>query len=318
MAEKIASAYVTSYGYADNDPPGYAIAYPTLHKGAGGRGTYADPITFASDRDDIAPGTRIYVPYLKKYFIMEDYCASAVENKNDGLWVDVWAGGTANSDVQALNRAENAITRESAQIIIDPTADHPVDLTPIFEEGTPGVSPRTPTRDTTDKIVNGTDRSETMNGTNGADIMSGEGGSDTLAGGANNDRLFGRTGDDTLMGGSGHDSLQGGTGSDQLWGGSGDDAFVFTNKMSIARDVIRDFVSGDDHIDLSRIDANAKTHKDDAFFLANDLTGKAGQIHVYNDGKRTFVDGDVDGDARADFHLTILGVHKLHASEFDF
>jgi hypothetical protein len=67
-------AYLTFYGYWDNTPPGSAIAYPQIHKTAGGTGTYADPITFATDKSELAPGTIIYVPRVEKYFIMEDDC----------------------------------------------------------------------------------------------------------------------------------------------------------------------------------------------------------------------------------------------------
>src|SRR5438094_683071 len=40
---------VTFYGWADNDPPGDGIAYPTRHTAAGGVGSYDDPITVATD-----------------------------------------------------------------------------------------------------------------------------------------------------------------------------------------------------------------------------------------------------------------------------
>ena len=74
------SFYVTLYGWPDNSPPGADIAYPknggypTLHNSAGGTGTYADPITYASDKSETPAGTKIYVPRVQKYFIMEDDC----------------------------------------------------------------------------------------------------------------------------------------------------------------------------------------------------------------------------------------------------
>jgi hypothetical protein len=42
---------------------------------------YSDPCTFATDADEIAPGTIIYVPSVKKYYIMEDECVEC-----DGDW----------------------------------------------------------------------------------------------------------------------------------------------------------------------------------------------------------------------------------------
>jgi len=71
---------VTFYGWADNSPPGNAIAYPanggqpTIHNAAGGTGTYADPITFATAPTEFSPGTRLYVPFIEKYVVMEDSC----------------------------------------------------------------------------------------------------------------------------------------------------------------------------------------------------------------------------------------------------
>lgn len=62
---------LTFYGARDNCPPGGTIAYPTPTRSeAGGLGTYEDPITYAGDKKATAPGTILYVPMLKKYFIM--------------------------------------------------------------------------------------------------------------------------------------------------------------------------------------------------------------------------------------------------------
>ena len=41
--------FMTLYGYADNSPPGRAIAHPCIHRLAGGTGTFEDPTTFATD-----------------------------------------------------------------------------------------------------------------------------------------------------------------------------------------------------------------------------------------------------------------------------
>ena len=60
----------------DNCPPGGDIAHPTIHKEAGGVGTYADPITFAGASKALPPGTIIYVhsAHVQRYAIMEDDC----------------------------------------------------------------------------------------------------------------------------------------------------------------------------------------------------------------------------------------------------
>jgi hypothetical protein len=134
-AESTAKVSVTLFGFADNDPPGTAIAHPIIHRGAGGTGTYDDPITFASNPARIAPGTRIYVPYLQKYFIMEDDCATAIKRGvRGGLLVDLWAGGTSRSNYQRLMAAESAHTRGTAEIIVNPSSNHPVNSTPLFRD----------------------------------------------------------------------------------------------------------------------------------------------------------------------------------------
>ena len=47
--EHSVQAFMTLYGWVDNSPPGRAIAHPCLHELAGGKGTYANPVTFATD-----------------------------------------------------------------------------------------------------------------------------------------------------------------------------------------------------------------------------------------------------------------------------
>src|SRR5262249_10264951 len=61
--------FMTFYGFHDNSPPGIDIAHPVIHSGAGGKGTFADPITFAvapEVQNVMKPGTRIYVPTFQK------------------------------------------------------------------------------------------------------------------------------------------------------------------------------------------------------------------------------------------------------------
>lgn len=67
---------MTFFGYPDNSPPGAGTAYDCggRHNIAGGRGTYTDPLTFASANSEYAPCELVYSPYLKKYLRMEDHC----------------------------------------------------------------------------------------------------------------------------------------------------------------------------------------------------------------------------------------------------
>jgi hypothetical protein len=130
------SMYCTLYGWLDNSPPGNAIAYPQIHSGAGGTGTFSDPVTFATDQAELAPGTVVYVSYMKKYFIMEDDCAQC-----DSDWsgshtrhIDMWAGGNGSSG-QALLDCEDSLT-EQANVIVSPPSNESVDTTPIFNSST--------------------------------------------------------------------------------------------------------------------------------------------------------------------------------------
>jgi hypothetical protein len=132
---------VTLYGWPDNTPPGGDIAYPVLHHSAGGTGTYADPVTFASDRSELPVGTRIYLPFLHRYFIMEDDCTECDKDWTghgpDGgprlHHVDLWAGGEGAHASRDVIHCEDDLTRESAAIIIDPPATEPVDTSPLFD-----------------------------------------------------------------------------------------------------------------------------------------------------------------------------------------
>jgi hypothetical protein len=127
--------YVTLYGALDNDPPGSAaIAYPQIHSQAGGTGTYSNPVTFATNRSELAPGTRVYYSYLKKYFIMEDDCAQCDSDWNSGKkrHIDLWAGNSNNSGILAC---EDKLTR-SGSVIVNPASNLTVDTTPIFNSST--------------------------------------------------------------------------------------------------------------------------------------------------------------------------------------
>jgi hypothetical protein len=126
------SAKITFYAAYDNDPAGSTqIAYPSVHSEAGGTGTFADPVTMASDADQIAPGTRIYYPPLRKYFVMEDQCASCLGSGS--FWIDLYTGGATDAGVEDC---EAALTPGgNVTIEIDPPAGRAVDTTPLYSNG---------------------------------------------------------------------------------------------------------------------------------------------------------------------------------------
>jgi len=140
---------VTLYGWPDNSPPGDAIAYPenggypTIHNVASGLGTYANPITYATDQSELAIGTIVYYPYLHRYFIMEDDCTECDEDwtgqgpdGGPGLYhIDLWIGGQNGNSNDVINCEDN-LTQNSEQVIIDPPSTEPVDTTPLFNSST--------------------------------------------------------------------------------------------------------------------------------------------------------------------------------------
>jgi hypothetical protein len=121
------SAYVTAYTWFDNDPVGDQIADPVLHRRAGGSGSYADPVTLAVADGLYPPGTRMYLPHVRRYFMVEDTCASCGQRP---LWVDMWIDGRTGTKTDVQSCAE-ALTG-TFPIEIGPPAGRPVDPVPLF------------------------------------------------------------------------------------------------------------------------------------------------------------------------------------------
>ncbi|MEE3101905.1 MAG: M10 family metallopeptidase [Pseudomonadota bacterium] len=105
-------------------------------------------------------------------------------------------------------------------------------------------------------VLRGGKGNDALEGGRGADRLRGDAGADSLKGGGGADRLMGGAGDDALMGGRGDDLLIGGGGNDRLAGGAGADAFLFRLGDGAGRDVIADFETGLDVIELSGLTAD--------------------------------------------------------------
>jgi hypothetical protein len=128
--------YVTWYGFNDNScqietqhhcntiafpkSDGFPVAHQIATEG---KGTYADPSTFATAARDsgapaeLAPGTRIYVPEVRKYFIMEDQCYECGKEwfgSRRSYHVDLWMGPSCGSDSSALTDCEDTLTLGAA------------------------------------------------------------------------------------------------------------------------------------------------------------------------------------------------------------
>jgi Ca2+-binding RTX toxin-like protein len=172
-----------------------------------------------------------------------------------------------------------------------------------------------------DDVIDGGSGDDTLNGDAGHDMLSGGSGDDTLDGGSGDDVLSGGSGDDVLSGGDGNDELTGGTGTDQLIGGGGADRFVFgdvDDSPAQAPDLVFDFnkVQGD-QIDVSGIDAISGTTEIDEFIFVGDdaFGGSAGELRFVHDGPDGLLEGDVNGDATADFTIELLGVTSLSGDD---
>ena len=122
---------------------------------------------------------------------------------------------------------------------------------------------------------------DTLHGGSGDDVLLGQGGNDALYGDAGNDTLYGGTGADTLSGGAGNDTLIGGLGNDILTGGTDHDIFKWTEldvtgttTQSHQTDVIKDFVIGQDQLDLTDV-LHDKTTSLDHYFSVTQSTDNA-------------------------------------------
>ncbi len=142
----VTTAYTTAYTWYDNTPAGSAaISHPVLHKTAGGTGTYEDPITIAvghslatgQDVLDFPAGTRIYLPDVRRYFIVEDTCGDGrdpqggpchqgvnVHGTNSTIWIDMWIGGqSVNAD--AANACASKVTNVNTAVF-NPASNYAV------------------------------------------------------------------------------------------------------------------------------------------------------------------------------------------------
>ncbi len=155
----VTTTYTTAYTWYDNTPAGSsAISHPVLHKTAGGTGTYEDPITIAvghslatgEDVLDFPAGTRIYLPDVRRYFIVEDTCGDGndpqggpchqgvnAHGTNSTIWIDMWIGGQSmsadganacagkvtNVNTAVFNPASNYVVAPGAGVIHDGKCD---------------------------------------------------------------------------------------------------------------------------------------------------------------------------------------------------
>ena len=110
------------------------------------------------------------------------------------------------------------------------------------------------------QIIYGGAGDDTLNGTGKADSIYGGSGNDTIKGNDGDDTIYGGSGSDTINANNGNDTIVGGFGSDFLTGSNGDDRFVYlsvADSNAAQFDIISDFRSGSDKIDLAALGALA-------------------------------------------------------------
>ena len=153
--------------------------------------------------------------------------------------------------------------------------------------------------------------------------LSGSAGRNVLAGMAGDDLIDGQGGQDVLIGGTGSDRLIGGRGTDAIFGGQDQDrdSFVFESvkdsRVGNGHDVVHDFVSGLDKLDLSGIDADDdQAGRQELIFTGSSKA--AHSVWTVADGDDLLLQADVDGDAKADFEVLLREVATLSADDFVF
>lgn len=143
-------AYVTGYSFWDNTPPGTVeISHPVRHRHAGGMGTFSNPLTLAvghqtidgEDVLDISPGTLFYLPFLRKYAIVEDTCGDG-PSPQDGpchigykghLWLDIYVDGATSPKAESESCMEKITAIQP--VVMDPEPNYSVVVGPITEGG---------------------------------------------------------------------------------------------------------------------------------------------------------------------------------------
>lgn len=202
----------------------------------------------------------------------------------------------------------------------------------------------------------GTPGNDRLDGTTDADFVWGAAGDDVIYGDGYAPGIPGNGqgpaqyvgGNDTLLGGDGNDWLSGGHGADMLLGGGGADRFAFgthipmnTNTVTPqifvldtgvgagARDVILDFVQGEDVIDLSLLlnlgHRHLNVNESYTFIGTAAFTGAGAQVRYAVDGDRTVVQIDgtafssgavVGVDGVVDAEIELHGAYALVESNF--
>ena len=160
-----------------------------------------------------------------------------------------------------------------------------------------------------------------------ADQTAGRDGTDTLA---SIERLTFASSNYTLLAGtSGNNTMTATNARELMVGGAGNDTFVFNSTLAAGnlanRDLVGDFVQGQDSINLSGIDANTGTAVSDAFLwdgaTANNVDGTHARGHLgfhYDTvNNLTIIEGNTNSNAPGEnFQIALRGQIALTALDF--
>src|SRR5688572_6031725 len=140
-----------------------------------------------------------------------------------------------------------------------------------------------------------------LTGGAGRDLLMGLGGNDNLQAGDGSDSVVGGSGNDAVSGNNGNDWMEGGAGSDTLNGGGGQDTFIFREFGAGNADLLADFSTGWDRIELdaaafTEIGATGRFTASDPRFFAGTAAHDADDRIIFNSTTRQiFYDADGNG-----------------------
>lgn len=271
---------------------------------------------------------------------------------NDIYFVDTFTddGNSANDD-QVIEAAGGGIDTVNASVsfILGNEVENLTLTGTAAINGTGNALANVLTGNSAANTLLGLDGNDTINGNAGEDIIRGGNGNDTINGGADNDSLFGDAGIDSLLGAAGNDLLDGGAGNDTLNGQSGNDiiiggqgrdslnggteadifrfAFGDTTTNSATIDIITDFTTGSDKIDLDFVNGGiSAAGYSEGLIATNSFTDALASAQAMLSGGKSvaFVAGstdgwlfwDTNGDGVIDQSILLKGVGSLGGFDF--
>lgn len=257
------------------------------------------------------------------------YGESGVDSLNGGGGDDVLIGGSEANSLSGEAGNDRLVVGDGADTFDGGDGEDTIVLTTAtvadWQSGVVAASIANDTWSNWEAIEgsDGDDRIRTLAWGFGLELH-GQGGNDVLATmGRTSDILDGGAGKDNLSAAAGNDALDGGADKDMLKGGGGADEFLFddgdTAAKRAAADIISDFSAKQrDHIDLSGMDAdsNSKRDQDFTFIGRSQFDHQAGELRFAKVAGGVFITGDVDGDAKADFGIFVDDVSTLKSEYF--